>query len=290
MSHRNHLVMPYPVLSSQRDDYAPECYFRMYTPHAQLGNRGQDIIVTVKYHLRSATLHQLIANRQACYCVLIECYRTYRRESQRAWDDEDLLVLECQDWQDKLTLTPYIVTTAPVLGFTASEHSPLVQTLIPNGVDLPAGAILAIGDTTEVTLDNDSVESVFDLVSDKQLEPGRFATDLTRQRIAINVHPDDLRQINRIRSQSHAPLLHQALYLYALEKGVRNLVDHSDKRWAKVLERVLQDMELLSGDAEDQDAEEWAENAERYAQIIFQQPLVRMLQALQPLQQEEIDE
>ncbi len=276
MSHRNHLTVPHPVLSSQRTDYAPDCHFGILMPHCQLGNGGKDIIITIKFQLRSPMLQRLIDERQACFCILIECYRTYLRESYDVWEDEEVLVLDRQDWQDSIYLTPYITAKEKILGFKATEHSSLVQTLAPRGVDLPAGAILAIGEVTEITIEDEKVESILQLVPNSSLEPGMFDTDLTGQRIAINLHPDYVGYINTIRGQTQrGPLLHQALYLHALDKAVRNLFDHSDKRWASVIEKALEGQGILA------DEEDYAENSERYAQVIFQKPLERMIHTLQ---------
>ena len=47
MSHRNHRSMPHPVLSKQRNDYAPECSFGILTPHTRLAAGGRDIVITI---------------------------------------------------------------------------------------------------------------------------------------------------------------------------------------------------------------------------------------------------
>ncbi len=277
MSHRNHRSMPHPVLSNQRQDYAPECQFNILTPQTMLAAGGKEIAITVKYLLSSPTLLELIADRRASYVSVVECARTYRRESHAAHSDEELLLLDRAEWQGTLTLTPYISATEDIPAFTAPEHNQLIKALAPGGIDLPAGAILAIGDITLVELDDDaSVESIFDLAPNRQTPVGAFATDLTGQRIAINLHPDDLARVNTTRYQTqHEPMLHQALYLHALEKAIRNLPDHTGKRWATVVQHKLEEHKIYT------DGEDLAENSERYAQLIFQNPLARMLNALQ---------
>ena len=269
--------MPHPVLSKQRQDYRPECQFSIITPQAMLAAGGKEIAISVKYLLTSSTLLALIAEKRANYVTLVESSRTYRRESYAAQANEDLLLLKRTDWQGTITLTPYVAATEEIEGFSAPEHNPLIKALAPTGTDLPAGAILAIGDITEVELEEDpSVESIFDLVPSRQMQLGSFATNLTGQRIAINLHPDDLARVNTARNQTrYEPILHQALYLHALEKAIQNLPDHADKRWARVVQHKLEEQSLYTeGDA-------LTENSERYAQTIFQNPLARMLNNLQ---------
>ena len=277
MSHRNHRSMPHPVLSNQRQDYAPDCRFSILTPQTMLATGGKEIAITVKYLLSSPTLLELIADRRASYVSVVECTRTYRRESHATHADEELLLLNRAEWQGTLTLTPYIAATEDVPAFTAPEHNQLIKALAPSGIDLPAGAILAIGDITQVELDDDAgVESIFDLAPNRETPVGTFATHLAGQRIAINLHPDDLAKVNTTRYQTqHEPMLHQALYLHALEKAIRNLPDHPDKRWATVVQHKLEEHDI------DINGEDLAEHSESYAQLIFQNPLTRMLNSLQ---------
>ncbi len=278
MSHRNHLSMPHPVLSNQRQDYAPDCQFSITTPQTMLAATGKEIAITVAYFLNSPTLLELIADRRASYISVVECTRTYRRESYATIANEDILLLNPTEWQGTLTVTPYVAATEDITGFTAPEHRPLIKALAPDGANLPAGAILAVGDITEVELDDDTgVESIFDLVPYRELTAGTFTTNLTGQRIAINVHPDDLAKINTTRYQTQRePMLHQALYLHALDKAIRNLSDHADKRWATVVHRKLAEHNINAADNYDP-----AEKSEEYAQQIFQNPLARMLNSLQ---------
>ena len=63
-------------------------------------------------------------------------------------------------------------------------------------------------------------------------------------------------------------MLHQALYLHALEKAIRNLSDHAGKRWATVVQQKLEENNIFA------DGKELDEYSERYAQLIFQNPLV----------------
>ena len=278
MSHRNHRSMPHPVLSKQRNDYAPECSFGILTPHTRLAAGGRDIVITIKYRLASPTLLDMIATQQARYVTLVECARTYRRESYACSGDEDVLTLTRSDWQETLTITPYVTTAADIAAFTAPEHNALVKALSPNGADLPAGAILAIGDLTVIELDDATdVKSIFDLAPDRRLAVGTFSTNLTGERIAINLHPEDLTKVNIARNQAHQePLLHQGLYLHALDKAIRNLPDYPDQRWANVIRQKIQEAGF-----DPDDADNLAENSERYAQAIFRNPLASMLDTMQ---------
>jgi polyphosphate kinase len=64
--------------------------------------------------------------------------------------------------------------------------------------------------------------------------------------------------------------------LHAIDKAVRSLSDSEGKRWAEVISRKLVDSGI-----EVDDEEALSENSETHAQLIFQNPLERMLTALQ---------
>lgn len=279
MSYRNQRLMPHPVLSADRNDYRPGCEFVAEIPWSRISDGGRDITITVQYRLKAPTLHDLITQGQARYCTVVECPKTYRRSSHHSNEGgQDLIMLKRPEYDGKLTLTPYVAAIADIPAFKPPELDDELRRLIPaGGTDLPAGAILAIGLPTEIELDNQTaVESIIDLAPDSGLRKGQFAVDLTGQRIAINVHRNIWQDIQQLRNRSDKqPLLRQSLYLYAIEKAIRNLDDGEGKRWADVIRRKLADNGI------DDDPELIAENSEIHAQQIFQNPLEGMLTALQ---------
>ena len=278
MSYRNRRLMPHPVLSADRDDYRDEYEFTAEVPWSRVSDGGRDIAITVQYRLNVPTLQNLITEGCARYCTVVECSKTYRRSSHIYEGSEDLIVLKRQEYDGKLTLTPYVAAMVDIPAFNPPEIDDELRQLIPaGGANLPAGAILAIGAASEIELENEvAVESIFDLAPDSRLRLGEFSVDITGQRIAINVHPDTKTEILRVRNRAdREPLLHQALYLYALDKAIRNLAEHEGNRWADVIRRKLADNGIGHDD------ELLAENSEAFAQQIFQYPLGRMLTALQ---------
>lgn len=280
MSYRNQRLMPHPVLSADRNDYQPGCEFAAEIPWSRISDGGRDITVTVQYRLKAPTLHDLIAQGQAGYCMVVECPKTYRRSSHHSNEGaQDLIMLKRPEYDGKLTLTPYVAAVASIRAFNPPELDDELRLLIPaGGTDLPAGAILAIGAATEIELDNQAaVESIIDLAPDSGLQQGQFAVDLSGQRIAINVHRNIWPDIQQLRGRSDKePLLRQSLYLYAIDKAIRNLdAEGEGKRWADVIRRKLADNGI------DDDFEQLADNSEIYAQRIFQNPLEGMLTALQ---------
>lgn len=276
MSHRNHQVFPHPVLSPHRSDYGEQCHFEAQVPHSVLSHGGRNINITLRFNLTSESLLSLIEEGKATYMAVLECSRTYQRQSFPSRAADEVLVLDHGEWQDALLLTPYVASTEELPSFRSHEHSTLIQALAPQGISLPAGAILAVGNSIEIDLEEEeAVESIFDLAPDRSLVEGTFSTDLTGERIAINLHPDEREAIERIRRQPRLePLLHQALYLHALEEALRGLDDHSERRWSQRLRQKLERMNIQV------DGEDLAERSEFYAQKLLENPFARMLDAL----------
>ena len=156
--------LPYPLLAPWTDDYG-DALFSGNVPHVMLNN-GKEISLTIKYHLTSQYLKDLIADGTARYISLIACIRTFIRVTTSPSDqEEDVHILDAGDYAQELTFTPYVVTTCPVEGFTSNEHAEEIRYISSDGFSIPASSILAIGEQTRIILEEGgSPHSVIDLV------------------------------------------------------------------------------------------------------------------------------
>ncbi|MXZ24367.1 MAG: hypothetical protein F4Y80_05765 [Caldilineaceae bacterium SB0665_bin_21] len=263
MSHSSHGVFPHPVLSPRRRDYRPECEFKLVVPEPILNARGE-INIPVEFLIDCPSLGRLVEDERATCVCLVECASTYQRRAFSVRGFQDILGLHHADLPDSFRITPYIAATQTINGFCVEEFSEVAKVLLPKGIDLQSGAVLAIGDAVEIEV-KDPGTSIFNLGVDSSLPPGIFSTDLSGERIAINVHRDDLRRVHQLRRQNGLALMGQALFLHSVGEALRGLVDHgSNKRWATVLRRTVRE---VKGEMADEDI---AEYSERIAQEIFQ--------------------
>ena len=280
MTYRNRRIFPHPVLGSAQNDYQSEFTFNADYPVSQVSEGGKKITITVDYLLDCPTLLALIKRNLAQYVTVVECTKTYRRESYPSGHStQDLILLECQNYDDKLTLTPYIVAVGRIEKFNPPEVDDGLKELIPGGVNLPAGAILAIGKTNDIDLDEPApITSIFDLAPDKKLQEGEFKVDLSGQRIAIYVHPATKGQINKLRKlKACSPIFYQSLYLHAVDKAIRNCNEVAEENWAKVIKRKLAEIDV---DVDGEKNVDLDENSEKYAQRLLKTPLGDMLDIL----------
>ena len=62
-----------------------------------------------------------------------------------------------------MLITPYVVSTRAIEGFTSSEHASEWRGHRPEGFSIPTAGILAVGNNMRIVLENSSVRSVIDL-------------------------------------------------------------------------------------------------------------------------------
>ena len=272
----NDRLLPHPLLAPWTDDYE-EASFTAQVPHAVLNN-GRQINMTVKYHLTSEILRQLVTEGKAQYVGVITCDKTFSRSSFAANQEDELYILEAGQFADELKLTPYVVATQPIEGFISPEHNPEIRDIKPEGFTVSTGSILAVGDSTNVPLEEGgSPYSVIDLVSNPTMEIGAFIVDLEDNRIKIHMAPECKQQAEAMRQHGRLSVevatLFPGVYLHAITEALRNLEDHQEHHWAQTIRRALDNQNIS------QDDEDLKTNALKHAQTLMDKPLGKLLTA-----------
>ena len=272
----NDRLLPHPLLAPWTDDY-DDAIFTAQVPHAVLNN-GRQINLTVKYHLTSELLRQLVTEGKAQYVGVIACDKTFSRNSFPSNQEDELYILDASQFADELKLTPYVVATQPIEGFISAEHNLEVREIKPEGFTISAGSILAVGDSTNVPLEEGgSPYSIIDLVSNPKVEIGDFIVDLKDNRIKIHMAPECKQQAEAMRQHGRLSLevatLFPGVYLHAITEALRNLEGHQEYHWAQAIWRAL-DYHNIS-----QDDEELKSNALTHAQKLMEKPLGKLLTA-----------
>ena len=269
--------MPYPLLAPWTDDYG-DAAFVGHVPHAMLNN-GKEISLTIKYHLTSQSLRELISNGSARYISVIACPSTFSRMSTSLiGQEDDLHVLVSSNYSKELIFTPYVVSTDRIEGFTSNEHAEEIRYIKPQGFNIPPSSRLAIGASTSITLEaGGSPYSVIDLVNDSNADGGSFKVDLNDNRIKIYVAPEDKDRIEALRQQVASSMENAALfpsiYLHAVVEALRNLSEYSDRQWTRTMRDALDRHDIGVDD------EELKDNALVYAQTLMEKPVGRLLTA-----------
>ena len=273
----NDRLLPHPLLAPWTDDY-PEATFTAQVPHAVINN-GKQINLTIKYHLTSQSLRDLISEGKAHYVSLVACAKTFSRNSYPCEHEDDLCILDAQDFSEELKLTPYVVAKQPIDGFTSAELVEEITRLKPDGFHIPAGSILAVGNSTEVELEEGgSPFAVIDLVADANVDSGTFKVDLEENRIKVYMAPGDKDRIEALRRHGEQSwemaVLFPSIYLHAISEALRNLAHYPENRWARTMQRALERHSIAV------DEDELKANALTHAQTLMERPVGTLMKAL----------
>ena len=273
----NDRLLPHPLLAPWTDDY-PEASFEAQVPHAVINN-GKQLNLTIKYHLTSQSLRELIAEGQAHYLSVVACGKTFNRNTYPCDQEDDLCILDAQDYSEELKLTPYVVAKQRIEGFVSAELAEEITYIKPAGFDIPIGSILAVGNSTEIELEaGGSPFAVIDLVSDTSVDKGIFKVDLDDNRIKVYMAPDDKDRIEALRQHGEhsweMAVLFPSIYLHAIAEALRSLADYPEKRWSRTMRRVLERHNIFADD------EELRSNALTYSQTLMERPVGTLMTAL----------
>ena len=275
----NSRQLPYPLLSPWTDDYGDKT-FSAVVPHAVLNN-GRTISLTIKYHLTSQLLLDLVSTGKAHYVALLSCSKTSMRFAYSSTQDEDVQVLNAGDYSQSMRLRPYLVTTQSIDGFISKEHAPEFGYFRPEGFDIPSASILAVGEETRITLEEGgSPNSVIDLVDDPKIEDGRFVVELDDHHIKVYVSQNDRKRVEAIRERdkemtgTEMVTLFPSIYLSAVTEALRNLSTYPEARWVHTMRQSLEKHNVKVDD------EELRNNALFYAQTLMEKPVGTLLTAL----------
>ena len=210
--------------------------------------------------------------------ALITCSGTWDRQAYPTRQEDDIQILDAGDYAGELEFTPYIVSAQRIEGFISGEHAEEFRRGKPEGFDIPAGAILAVGDSVRITLDEGgSPYSVMDLVNAPNIETGSFQVSLDDNRIKIHMAPGDKDRIEALRQRgersAEMAALFPAVYLHAVIEALRNLPEHPDSQWAGTMRQALENHNISVDD------EELKSNALKYAQTLMDKPIGTFLTA-----------
>lgn len=236
MNHIMHL-MPHPVIKPGGFDYKESCHFNM-----NLGEpvrSGDNICVRLSYVLESSTLRRMIDEGEAEFFLISECASTDNRTVHRTSKYEECVVLPLSENARKLQLRPYIIANNEFHLRCSNEHDAEFKELIPDGVTLPTGSILAVGNPYEIILSKiPAIQAAIALKQDRHVKQGYYEIDLSRDSIGIKMHPETYEKVTDVRKRNKE-ILYPSLYVVAIEHAMRGMHDHEDRLWVEALKKAL---------------------------------------------------
>lgn len=256
------LLIPHPILLPEGPDYINGCKFDMTTGHAQHTMDG-NIRIPITFALKSEFIHDLISKNKAKIIVLVKCSKTYKRMKIEINGMEHQLVLPLSDYLDKITLLPYITAAEAIESFKSSEHH---DEFAEMHISVPAGAILARGSDSELTIDSlQTLNAAIQLMTNNELKGGEYRFDVTDNYIVIYMNDETRRKVDILR-KSNKNRLYPSVYTAVLTYAMQNIKDNEDKKWAEALKKTLDENKIKIDD-------QLKENAYMYTQRLMEYPL-----------------
>ena len=269
------LEIPHPVLQHGGGDYQNGTVFRApITGMRHLPREGK-IALALQYELNDQALTEMIQRGDAQYLTRTDCPTTHTREARITSLVSHPIELEEFRYSGRVEVKPFIVTTRPLEGFRSENWNHWLQSILPGGVDVPAGSILAIAQPKSFrTEKTPEYQSCIELVGTPDVPEGQWRIRTDTDLVVIRVNAQDKPKIDRMRQDDAARGgLWPSIYLNAIETAIRRYKDAlpEGKRWARSIGKKLEEHEF------DTSPEALEENCQEYAQTIMGNPLGQIL-------------
>ena len=276
MTTQNRRDIPHPVLKPGGFDYVPAAEFKAITEKVRKTSQDHRLHIPVQFQLTDLELARRIEQREAAYVLLTDCVASRIRERHQTHEDTILISLDAREYHGQIAIQPFIVSTKDIPGFRSANWTQWIKEVLPNGVDFPAGAILAMANEKSFQLkDPQEIQSCVQIVPTDRVQEGRFNVDLSNDHIHILVHPTDKPKFDRMRTNDdEQDKLWPSMYLAAITDAVRHhtVDDNLEKTWAKTVARAMEQYEIDASDLND-----LQENSLVYAQQIMGDPMSRIM-------------
>ena len=276
------LEIPHPVLRHGGKDYRPDTAFKASITGMKHLPKDGKIALAIRYELNDPALLQLIETGEAQYLTRTDCPTTHTREAHINSIVSHPIGIEEFRYSGRVEVKSFMITTQALEGFRSENWNPWLQSILPGGVDVPTGTILAIAQPKSFrTEKTPEYESCIELVGALDVPEGQWRIRIDSDMIVIRVNVQDKPKIDRMRQDDATQSgLWPSIYLNAIETAIRRCPDAltEGKRWARAIEKKLEEHEF------DTSPDALEENCQEYAQTIMGNPLGRILETQEELQ------
>ncbi len=268
MSHIAHLL-PHPVIKPDGNDYKEECTFEIKMNSVErIDNK---IRISLSLNLKSNTVSNLIKNGDAEFCLISKCTETNKRDIYQTDESEIRWELPASDYARDLTIAPYVATTKRIMMTHSDEHDEEFGLLLPEGVNLPAGAILAVGNYCKILLYKiPKLQAAIKLTKNNPIDDGIYYIDTDGDYIEIQVNEKTYEMVETIINHNHSDVLYPSIYAAAVERAIRDMKENEGKKWTEALRKSLENKGI------DPDEPDFADHANKYAQELLEGPMKRL--------------
>lgn len=273
----NNVSFPHPVLGIS-DDISGAINVNS-TIHY---NRDKTLI-SVSWTLDCLSLNKLITNKQASFCVEIDCADTIFREIHTSFESTQEILINTSDIRNMVHLNFYIVASKDIPDYSIKEFN---SDYLGYTFSIQKGDALAIGGKSSFPAEKSwealkSVSSFMDIGSYPE-ETGPVLYNFDKQKIKILLSEEDFGNYGRVwKTDNLSAIFHSSLVLPALIRALIILLSNpetdQDKKWFQVLKIRVNNNEFkekLKTKTID------LENIMEIAQAILDNPVHRTLEGI----------
>ena len=267
---------PHPTLTpGNNQDYQQDIRFQTDIKAVRQDRNNQTLVIMLQHETTGTVLPELLAKKQAAYWTITECIPTGLREIHRQETMADTIQLNAGRYQGTVTIRPFIIADTD-LTIKNDDWNDHLQQMLPDGIGVPQGAILAIAE--EATFNTEStgeLESCLEIAITEAVNPGQYRIELNGERIVIQFNPEQREGLEKARrDEKLSTALHPSVYHMAIHEAVRQHrnQEHNGRKWANIIAEKLAEAELATDDPEILDAK-----ALEYSQQIMENPLQKLM-------------
>jgi hypothetical protein len=229
------MLFAHPVLSSRSNDFRDSLFETEFT--VSLGERNW-IELKAAVNLKCPDVHALLEQGSAGCGFYLICRETYQNRLIEMSPGTQDHKFNADQFFGTIQLRPVVWSKEARSGWKSDFLHPEYG----GSVDLPAAAIIAVGDEQRFSVDRDRLkpfESIFSLAAADNLVRGQIAVDPDGDRITLFVHPETKDSIDAIRNdQRGRTVLLNAVYLPAIMQVLyelgQNPIGFEDRAWYRI--------------------------------------------------------
>jgi len=236
---------PYPVLRPYSDDYQDS----EFQVDVAVGTQDGEIRVRTTHVTSSESILQLIEEKAAKYVTVISCRDTYLRIAEVSSLAVAEVSISAKKLRGEVAIDCFVVAVTDIPGYRPED---LNSEYGDGSFKIEAGSVLAQEETHVFYFDREllkPVSSVFDIVVQEQMEPGRWSIDFNADRVRIGMSRETKATVDLARSsKEHRAVLINSLYFSAVMSCLEAMKSSPDDvrsyRWFEVFDHQIQDAGL----------------------------------------------
>lgn len=251
-----HKHYPHPVLRSQYIDVDPDFIESFYEVDIQnkLSENKEQIELAVTFDLKNTTLNRLIFQNKAVFVLLFVCESTSTRFLKYTYESEKVFNIPTKNLNNTVMIQPYILAEEDIRDY---KNEDTIELLKKMSFDVKRGDILAIATNYELYIEKDpvlEVDSIFDIIENKNKNADQFAVDPAGTKIKIHLPSEVYQKVEIMTKYSGltSKILISLIYLPAVINALEYMASLAeseqialkDYSWYRTLETKLIDLKL----------------------------------------------